>query len=767
MTTLKFRPLLRTAAAAAAILVGSVPALPAWAGPGDPSAAQAPAAADASPAPEPAGATPVDMSTAAASPASVISDAGLAEAVSRDLGLTLAEFNAAGAVARRAADAAPALRELPGYLGISLSGGRIAVDGAGGALQARIDELNEDGPASFFLRAPQRTSTARPAAPADVADASAPAATHAGADAGGEGVPAAEAAPLLALSVEQLFQAYIREVGSAGLQAVTYAGGHFVIRAGGSTVIETGLPAADLPAADPAQPQPAASGQAQRVTPADFVARYANVALEEGSPIATEDDFFGGQGYIIDGRTVCSAGFGAYNAVGEPVLLTAGHCTEDGAARKADVELASAAPAGTPPGGTPGSGTAAGTLGTFGFSQFGGPGNTTATADGGAAGTDIAVLEGISSGVRLQPAVTRWDDPNNPGPSAVKIVGTLTPFQGLPVCRSGRTLGWSCGTVDSVGIFTVGGRNNFPDGADLRALHGFDSTTVQSRPGDSGGPWISGNFAVGTHTGAETEGGQQLRAVAATLTDAVDRIPGGIQLQVFLNKPELELPAAGTVAAGEAVSGRVPAAPASAVPAQSRVRISIRGHAPFEVPVDAAGGFSFAAPAATGPRQVSAETVNGFSHSGETVAILTVTAQPAPPVTAPGPVPAVEGLAAAARAEEPAAVADPAPARPQAPVPAGPGPAGTVAVQPAAAGQASAESGAIPVPIPAPTAPASAPAPAVTAQTDPADAGQEHGTRADMTPAGLPGLAMLALAAGGAALLGVVLLILSRRRVQH
>ena len=77
-----------------------------------------------------------------------ISDAGLAEAVRRDLGMTLEEFNAAGQLGRTAADALPSLQELPGYLGISLRDGQILVEGSGAELQARVDELNgpETGP---------------------------------------------------------------------------------------------------------------------------------------------------------------------------------------------------------------------------------------------------------------------------------------------------------------------------------------------------------------------------------------------------------------------------------------------------------------------------------------------------------------------------------------------------------------------------------------------------------------------------------------------
>ena len=69
------------------------------------------------------------------------------------------------------------------------------------------------------------------------------------------------------------------------------------------------------------------------MSPADFVARYANVALEQGSPVTTEADVFGGEGYIIDRQTICSTGFGAFSPAGLPVVLTAGHCADDGTAR--------------------------------------------------------------------------------------------------------------------------------------------------------------------------------------------------------------------------------------------------------------------------------------------------------------------------------------------------------------------------------------------------------------------------------------------------
>ncbi|RKR20794.1 hypothetical protein C8D78_1436 [Arthrobacter oryzae] len=562
----------------------------------------APTAADAAP-PALAGSSSSALSSASAAP--LLSDAGLAEAVRRDLGMTLAQFNAAGALARRAADAAPSLRALPGYEGIRLDAGKITVEGNSPELRSRVAELNQldgknqAGGADFVL-----------AAPASVRSDAA----------------------LLASSTQQLFEAYVREVGAAGLQAVTYTSGHFVIRTGGTNSAQS-APASgpDARPASAPEAQPAtAPGAKPKIAAADFVARYANVALEKGSRIATEEDFFGGQGYVIDGRTLCSAGFGAFSPKGEPLVLTAGHCAADGTAKQAEIED----PAGATAAGGGSSGAVTGALGTFGFSQFGGPGNAKVAADGSNVGTDIAVLRGIRGGLNVQPAVTRWDQPADPGPTSVKIVGTVAPFQGQPVCRSGRTLGWSCGTVDSVGTWVIPGPNSLPPNYDndLRALSGFDSTTVKSRPGDSGGPWISGNFAVGTHTGAESDGGVQTRAVATTLEDATGRIPGGIQLQLFLNKPTLTAAATETVTAGEPIAGHVGAAPASAVAAKSKVRITV-GAQKLEVPVDAAGNWTFRAPLPSGQLAFSAETVNGFSHSEP--AYFTATVAPAP-LSAPG-----------------------------------------------------------------------------------------------------------------------------------
>ena len=68
--------------------------------------------------------------------------------------MSLAEFNAAGELGRQAADALDTLQGVPGFVGVSLKNGKILVQGAGPALHAKVDELNQPGPADFVLVAP-------------------------------------------------------------------------------------------------------------------------------------------------------------------------------------------------------------------------------------------------------------------------------------------------------------------------------------------------------------------------------------------------------------------------------------------------------------------------------------------------------------------------------------------------------------------------------------------------------------------------------------
>jgi len=703
--------------------------------------------------------------------------------------MTLEQFNAAGQLGKAAADAVPTLRGVPGYVGISLRDGAILVEGSGAELQARVDELNRAGAATVLVPA---APAARPAdaaapAPADAASAPAPAV---GPAAPTLAAPAGGGAGLVAISADQLFQAYLREVGPAGLQAVASTGGRFVIRTGGLTVAEA--VAGPSGQAVPGSSGPSVGPAPGKISAAAFVARYANVELEEGAPVKTEEDLFGGEGYVTDNGFTCSAGFGAYAADGLPLVLTAGHCAHDGTATTAAVEPPTAATAGGARTTMP---AALKTLGKFGFSQFGGVNNSPvvnpkwATGDAGNpgnVGTDIAVIEQLNSRISVQPAVTRWDNAADPASTSVKIIGTFAPFVGQNVCRSGRTTGWSCGKVAETGIYVAGGATPGPD--DSRAFRGFLSKDVKSGGGDSGGPWISGNYAVGTHTGAESVGGKQVSAIATTLEDALTYVPGPVQLQLFLNKPELVASAkGGTVVAGDLIKGHVPAAPATAVAAGSKVRIAV-GTQVREVPVDAAGNWSFPAPLPTGPVTFTAETINGFSRSGAATFTLDVApvTLPAPVTMTPGGAP-VPGAGSVTVTGMDGAAATIGEQRGPAALPAAPGAeTGVVPVVPSAAvGQlpdvvpglllpeagrpALGEDGPSDPPAGAPapagdTPPDPAAAPAVVRAGPPAAAPTGPSAEAGQPAADVGWMVPAAGLAGGAVLLASALLILGRRR---
>ncbi|MDR6505045.1 trypsin-like serine protease [Arthrobacter oryzae] len=628
----RFNRALGLAAAGALALGSTFLAVPAVAESGPPAPGPSvPAVSTPAPGPSAPEAPAVSLPAPGGS-APAISDAGLTEAILRDLDMTLEQFNAAGAQGKRAADAVPSLRGLPGFAGISLKDGRIVVEGSGPELAARVAELNAAGAGAGAGAGGQAGSPAgatgefvlvAPASSSSAAAATAATQTPSAPETPAPQTPSAPETPeLAAASTDQLFKDYVREVGAAGLQAVAYANGSFVIRTGGTNQPETGSATPSVTPLSPTDGTP--ESPAPAASPSEFVARYSNVRLEQGEPLAPEEDLFGGQGFVLNNGIICSAGYGAYSPAGDPIVLTAGHCTDDGTLSTANVER-------------PESPTN-NLLGTLGFSQFGGPGNSWITGDEanpGNIGTDIAVIESLRSGLDVQPAASRWDAPTNPGSTAVKIIGTASPSPGQAVCRSGRTDGWSCGTVDEVGIYVVGGITTDP--SDLRAFRGFLSYSVQSSGGDSGGPWISGNFAVGTHSAGDAPGSVANFAVATTLEDAMTRLPG-VQLQLFLNKPLLTEPAdGGGVALGQAITGQIPAAPASAVAAGSTVRITVPGQAPMEVPVDSAGQWRFTAPSPAGRLRFTAETVNGFSHSGASSFDVTVLPSdlPAPTIANP------------------------------------------------------------------------------------------------------------------------------------
>ena len=328
------------------------------------------------------------------------------------------------------------------------------------------------------------------------------------------------------------------------------------------------------------------------------------------------DDVVGGAGYAafdtpVPAGTVssCSVGFSGFTPDGDPAVISAGHCTHDNANKYSALTLPTGDPAGG--GGPDGPITLTSELGLLGFSQYGGPGNS-AGAEGDVDSVDISTIDITNESLNLLPEVTDWTTAESEDLSEstlpVRSVGEAT--VGGSVSKSGRTTGFSTGTVESVkGWANVGGRQ----------VYGFMSV-LESMPGDSGGSMIQGDTAVGVVSGGgETTSGESL--VWGADLEAGLALTGGYTVEVKVDAPALTSPAdGGDVFAGGTISGTGPAG--------TTLVVNPSEGAKFEVAIGADGTWSFPAPGQAGAISYSALAKSGFSTSPATT--FGVTVLPAP-----------------------------------------------------------------------------------------------------------------------------------------
>lgn len=159
----------------------------------------------------------------------------------------------------------------------------------------------------------------------------------------------------------------------------------------------------------------------------------------------------------------CSVGFPATDAQGNKHFLTAGHCTND----------ANQAAYG-----------ASGQSNKIGTSNVGGSRSINAREG------DMGVVAVTESGWTISPNVNTWGQP------AVTVSGSADAIVGDAVCHSGNTApNWECGTVTAV--------NQSIDYGNV-VIDGLSTTNACSEGGDSGGAWLSGDKAVGLHSGGNS-----------------------------------------------------------------------------------------------------------------------------------------------------------------------------------------------------------------------------------------------------------------------
>jgi streptogrisin C len=206
-------------------------------------------------------------------------------------------------------------------------------------------------------------------------------------------------------------------------------------------------------------------GKGAQATGIDFVARSGADARTVRFVVEAEQPTLratvkGGLGYLRDPGDgylyACSVGFNVAKG-STPGYVSAGHCGDAG--EPAYFEGST----GTGPQWTLGP-----QVGTFAASSFPNPGQT---------GNDWSWVQ-VSSGNTQSPTVYGW------GKGDVTVKGSTAAAVGAAICRSGRTTGWQCGTIEAKGQ-TV----SYSSGETILNL---TRTTACSEGGDSGGSFITG-----------------------------------------------------------------------------------------------------------------------------------------------------------------------------------------------------------------------------------------------------------------------------------
>lgn len=201
-------------------------------------------------------------------------------------------------------------------------------------------------------------------------------------------------------------------------------------------------------------------GRGQQQAGINFVA--ASGADAQNVRLVTEDeqptlrmDLKGGFGYLRnpgDGYLyACSIGFNVMQGT-VPGFVSAGHCGDTGEVVYYE----------------PSQWTLGVRLGSFADSRFPAPGQT---------GNDYAWVR-ADSGHTLSPTVHGY------GKGDVTVRGSTEAAVGAAICRSGRTTGWRCGTIEA--------KNQTVNYGTGETILNLTRTTACSEGGDSGGSYITG-----------------------------------------------------------------------------------------------------------------------------------------------------------------------------------------------------------------------------------------------------------------------------------
>jgi putative cell wall-binding protein len=373
-------------------------------------------------------------------------------------------------------------------------------------------------------------------------------------------------------------------------------------RLDGTTLVVT-LPPEAAPAADPAPTAdaPGASSADPSLDPVDAV-EQAGAAVEFGTAaprdqgaelaefLADPDPktLVGGQGYYWlqgSGVSLCSTAFnGRDRSTGRPQTLTAGHCEPTATATTPNPQVFRMQQ--SAPNVLDLSGPAIGTPLRSTYSMGG-------ELDSG--------LIALDAGSTPRPAVGTWGDGTNAAPvtsGTPSIVRDLSrAIVGQPICKSGRTTGWTCGTVWKTDALV-----KVSDGAGGYVEVNSYLSDMCALRGDSGGAVVSGPYAVGVLSNGsfrtsctETPGAGEADRFTGTFPLVARADYGSVvsshpawELQVDVAAPVVTSPAGGASAPlGSALSGTL-----ASGGVRHTVRVTIDGSRTLTAPVRGGGSWS-------------------------------------------------------------------------------------------------------------------------------------------------------------------------------
>lgn len=213
-------------------------------------------------------------------------------------------------------------------------------------------------------------------------------------------------------------------------------------------------------------------------------------------------DLRGGMPYLFSSNTFrCSIGFVGIDRVSlQPQMISAGHCEGDGLLRQA-------ATINRP---TISGGSVSAPLqliGDAGLHITDNYPNPSFPAD--ATYYDLGITPVTGAGWTPKPEVVTWGGSSSGAPldSAPLVIRDAGPaLVGSTICKSGATTGWTCGQITEVDVINVVGGSSCPASGSNYCVGSIESD-ICVRGGDSGGPAVVGDRAVGITSASSVSAG--------------------------------------------------------------------------------------------------------------------------------------------------------------------------------------------------------------------------------------------------------------------